>query len=247
MNRKLSFTIILLILITILSSCLNLNATSSIQGKVNLKFTDQLEGTLIKVKGTNITVKTDTEGNFVIKNLKFNEVTLQISREDYDSKEINVQLAPGSIVSVNTELVYKYGLLKGSISGIDENDEIKIYIKDKNDNTKVINQNIIKGPGILIYDKLLPGTYYLEIESNKYEKVRKEITIEKNKITEIPPVFLKSVIGDIEGEIILPYSENLSNTQIIIKDLNGNEIANLLTDANGKFSKKGLTQGGLTP
>ena len=153
--KKIFYYFIILILISIsITSCLNMRATGSIQGKINLKFTEQLDGTLIKVKGTNITVKTDTEGNFIIKNLNYEKVTLQISREDYDSKEIEVQLIPGSVVQVNTELVYKYGILKGSITGINNNDEIKIYIKDKNDSTKILKQTVTKGPGIFLYDKL---------------------------------------------------------------------------------------------
>ncbi|NUV00402.1 hypothetical protein XO12_09990 [Marinitoga sp. 1154] len=245
-KKKYLIVFFLIVILLILNSCVNLRATSSIQGHINLKFTDQLEGTLVKVKGTNITTKTDPDGNFIIKNLNYEKITLQISRDDYEAKEINVNLIPGSVVSVNTSLVYKYGILKGSISGTSNDNEINIILKNINNESKSITQKVIKGSGIFFYDKIEPGEYILEVESSGYDTVKKNIVIIKNEITEVEPIILENNLGDLEGKITLPFTEELSNTQIIIKDKNKKIIDTLTTDNNGKFSKKGLTKGEYT-
>jgi hypothetical protein len=82
------------------------NDKAVITGKVIDKITgESLAGALVEIKGTNIKVYTDLEGNYTINNIDPGMYSIEINYISYSSKTQNLTIEAGSKESVNVEII----------------------------------------------------------------------------------------------------------------------------------------------
>lgn len=250
-NWKMIAWIILLVFVSGLLSCVQMDESVSIQGRIELKHADVLgipqSGTLVRIKGTDITTFTDSEGNFSIRKvtLPVEEATLVISKDDYETKEIKVELKKGSVVPVNTVLQYRYGILKVTVSGLGTNDTATVILQKQietmSEKTTVASQ-AVKGSSVTYFSKLDDGQYVIKVEANGYYSQEEMVAVTKNTISEKLFNLVKNT-GDIEGEI--ETEDNGPKSGFSVKILNKEEIVikETLTDDSGKFQIKDILEG----
>ncbi len=124
----------LLIILLIFSECTILNAqnNSTIRGKViDAVSGEGLPGSNIVIIGTGFGASSDIHGNYIIKNLPEDSLTLRISYIGYKTLETKIQLHSNSVEEINFKLAYE------SIRG----EEILVTAQVKGQ-TEAINQQL---------------------------------------------------------------------------------------------------------
>jgi uncharacterized membrane protein len=82
------------------------NNKATITGKViDQKTGESLAGAIVEIKGTNIKVYTDLEGNYSIDNIEPGIYSIEINYISYSSKTQNLTIEAGSKESVNVEII----------------------------------------------------------------------------------------------------------------------------------------------
>jgi uncharacterized membrane protein len=83
----------------------SVNNKASITGRVIDKNTgESLAGAIVEIKGTNIKVYTDLEGNYSINNIDPGIYSIEINYISYSSKTENLTVESGSKENMNVEI-----------------------------------------------------------------------------------------------------------------------------------------------
>jgi hypothetical protein len=160
--------------------------TGNIQGEIKLNLIEHIEGkdlggTTVKIKGRNETAATDKDGKFTLKNIEAGTYTLTISRDDWDTKEVDVNITGGDIAELNETLDYSFGIVAGKLENLPNMSTPNYTINLVQKENETVTYQQTTGTDFLM-NKVQPGTYSVKITNSdtKYHVISFELIVPKN-------------------------------------------------------------------
>jgi uncharacterized protein (DUF2141 family) len=213
------FTVFMVVFLLFLVSCDGGNG--NIQGEIKLNLIEHIEGkdlggTTVKIKGRNETAATDKDGKFTLKNIEAGTYTLTISRDDWDTKEVDVNITGGDIAELDETLDYSFGIVKGYIEFPDyKGEEATVRIKSEAEGKEEITVQAID---IFSFTKLNAGNYKVTVDYGSVNAFFKK-TIINNTLYEEHMKNLKAYLdsdgdGLLDSEDFAIPSETVFTTQL---------------------------------
>jgi hypothetical protein len=201
--RKFLSVSVFIVFVILFSACSEGNP-GGVQGRVDLNLANELAskdlgGTTVRLKGTNTTTTTDANGNFSLKNIKSGKYTFTVSREDYETVEVDLEIEEYSIIPLNVVLPYSFGVFKGRFSSDDAeltNATLELTDSEGKKHTAEIGKF-----GVFKFDKLAEDEYSAEMIAEGFTPYIFEVEIEKDKVLDIGNVSLGFNLGGVSGKI----------------------------------------------
>ena len=217
-----------------------ISTPGKISGKIILENKSNPKGSIVTIAKTGLTVTVVEDGVFVFDKIKKGKYTIEIKKDKFKTKTVDVQVLPGETTNTGEVVLLAEG---GLVKGIAKDDKGQIL-----SGVKIIldtgQTTISDKDGKFSFTDVPIGGHKISFEIDGFKKLETEIVVTgPDNPSEVGEVTLIKIIGNIKGKVTdLKTDKPIANVPVKITTGASAEVQSVTTD-EGDFLLKDLVPG----